>query len=86
MHTPLEALEAEVLNLRLEDRGRLLERLIVSLDSDPSIEAAWMAVARRRDEDIESGAVEVVPGHIAMASLRARLESLLLRTRRQPRG
>ena len=74
MHTTLEALEAEVLNLPLADRRRLLERLIVCLDGDPSIEAAWMAVSSRREEDIESGALEMVPGQIAMASLRARLE------------
>jgi len=73
MHTTLEALEAEVLNLPLVDRGHLLDRLIASLDTDAAVEEAWMAEARRRDEEIESGAVELIPSHIAMASLRAKL-------------
>lgn len=37
-----------------------------------AVEVAWMAVAKRTEE-IESGAVDMVPGHIAMASVRAKL-------------
>ena len=74
MHTTLEALEAEAPNLPLVDRSHLLDRLIARLDTDAAVEEAWMAEARRRDEAIESGAVELIPSHIAMASLRARLQ------------
>ena len=73
MHTTLEALEAEVLNLPLVDRSHLLDRLIARLGTDAAVEEAWMAEARRRDEEIDSGAVELIPSHIAMASLRAKL-------------
>jgi len=40
MGTNLEVLEAEALKLAPSDRSHLLERLIVSLDLDPEVEAA----------------------------------------------
>ena len=73
MSTNLEALEAEVLKLAPADRSHLLERLVASLDSDPEVEEAWEREADRREAEIESGAVEAVPGHEAIARLRARL-------------
>lgn len=73
MSVPIEALEAEVLNLPSADRSRLLDRLIASLETDAAVEEAWMVEARRRDEEIESGAVDDIPGDIALARLRAGL-------------
>ena len=73
MSTDLEALEAEVLNLPAADRSRLLDRLIASLDADQAIEEAWKLEARRRDEEIESGAVQEIPGDVVLAKLRAAL-------------
>ena len=73
MSTTLDALEAEVLNLPLADRSRLLDRLIVSLDADRAVEEAWMQEAKRRDEEIESGAVQAIPGDLVLARLRAEL-------------
>ena len=70
----IEALEAEVLGLPSAERSRLLDRLIASLDTDPTVEDAWMREARRRDEEIESGAVQAIPGDVALARLRAGLE------------
>lgn len=69
----LEALEAEVLKLPAADRSHLLERLIVSLDSDPEIEEAWEREADRREAELESGSVAAIPGEEAMLRLRARL-------------
>jgi putative addiction module component (TIGR02574 family) len=71
--TTLEALEAEVLKLAPADRSHLLERLIASLDSDPEVEEAWEREADRREAELESGSVAAVPGHEAMARLRAKL-------------
>lgn len=71
--TPIEALEAEVLNLAPADRARLLDKLIVSLDTDPAVEAAWQQEARRRDEEIESGTVQSVSADEVLAGLRAGL-------------
>ena len=71
--TPIEALEAEVLNLAPADRARLLDKLIVSLDTDPAVEAAWQQEARRRDEEIEAGTVQSVSADEVLAGLRAGL-------------
>ena len=71
MPLTLEALEAEALKLSEPQRARLVERLIVSLDSDPEVEAAWAAQAERRQAEIESGAVSTVPATDAVAKLKA---------------
>lgn len=73
MNTSLEVLEAEVLKLAAADRSHLLERLIASLDSDPELDAAWEREADRREAELESGSVLPVPGHEAVARLRAKL-------------
>ena len=41
MSTTLETLQAEVLRLLPQDRARLLDRLIASLDVDTEAQAAW---------------------------------------------
>ena len=71
MPLTLEALEAELLNLPSTDRSRLLDKLIASLDADRAVEEAWMQEARRRDDEIESGAVQAIPGEVVLAKLRA---------------
>lgn len=73
MGASLEVLEAEVLSLSRTERSHLLERLVVSLASDPEIEEAWDREAERRDAELESGAVTAVPGQEAVARLRSRL-------------
>jgi len=73
MRTALETLEAEVLQLSASDRSHLLERLIISLDTDPAVEQAWELEADRREAELDSGAVQPVPGEEMMARLRARL-------------
>jgi putative addiction module component (TIGR02574 family) len=73
MTTNLETLEAEALKLSPADRSHLLERLIVSLDTDPEVEAAWAKEADRRQAELDAGAVAAVSGEEAVARLRARL-------------
>ncbi len=73
MPIPLEALEAEVLHLPSADRSRLLDKLIASLDEDRAIDEAWMQEAKRRDDEIESGSVQAIPGDVVLARLRALL-------------
>jgi len=75
MATSLEALQAEVLRLAPSDRARLLERLILSLDSDAETEAAWDAVAEAREAEITTGAVSAVPLEEALARLEARFKA-----------
>lgn len=71
MSSTLEALEAEALLLSAVERGRLIERLIASLDVDSTVEDAWAAEVERRNAQIESGAVSLVPGPEALARLKA---------------
>ena len=73
MSKSIDVIEAEVLGLSAEERSRLLETLLASLAGDPEIEEAWLREASRRDAQIESGAVKLVPGDEALARLRAGL-------------
>ena len=73
MPTPVEALEAEVLQLSAADRSRLLERLAASLPVDPDTEEAWDREADRREAQLADGSVQLVPGEEAMARLRSKL-------------
>jgi putative addiction module component (TIGR02574 family) len=71
MASSIEVLEAEALQLPAADRARLVERLIASLDIDPAIEEAWATEVERRNAEIESGAVSLIPGPEALAELKA---------------
>jgi putative addiction module component (TIGR02574 family) len=72
--TNLEVLEAEVLQLAPVERSHLLERLIVSLDSDYEVEEAWGREADRREAELESGSASAISGQDTIARLRARLQ------------
>ena len=71
MSSTVEALEAEALQLSAGERARLIERLITSLDADPSVEEAWAVEVERRHAQIEIGAVSLLPGPETLASLKA---------------
>ena len=53
----------EALKLPAEARGALAGRLIESLDTgvDPDAEEAWDAELRRREEELDTGAVKAIP-------------------------
>ena len=72
MSTTLETLQAEALRLLPQDRARLLDRLMASLDVDTEAEAAWEAMADQREGEIETGTVETVPRDVVIAKLEAR--------------
>ena len=71
MGMPLEALEAEVLQLRTEDRVRLLDRVVASLDADAAREAAWDAEAASRDAAAQQDPTLMVSMDDALTRLRA---------------
>lgn len=73
MPRPIEALAEEVLRLPTDARLWLLDRVVASLDSDRARDAAWDALAARRDAEIESGAVAEVSGSEVVARLRNEL-------------
>jgi hypothetical protein len=66
-------LEAALLKLPVEERVRLLELLLESLEPEPSIEAAWLEVARKRRDEVRAGKVAMVPGDEALTRIRQRL-------------
>jgi putative addiction module component (TIGR02574 family) len=68
-----EMLEVEVLKLSAANRLQLLERLIASFDANPEVIEGWIQEATRRDAELESGAVRVIPGEQALARLRTHL-------------
>ncbi|MFN0300939.1 MAG: addiction module protein [Burkholderiales bacterium] len=71
MNSTVETLEAEALRLSNEERARLVERLIASLDIDSDIEDAWATEVERRNAEIESGAVSLISGPEALDRLKA---------------
>ena len=55
------------------ERARLIERLIASMETDPTVEDAWAAEVERRNAEIESGAVSLIPGPEALVRLKGKL-------------
>ena len=70
----VESLEAAALQLTTADRARLIDRLIATLDADPEVEEAWAAEVERRQAEIESGAVALLPGPETLTKLKAEFE------------
>lgn len=75
-YTPFVAIEAvieQALKLSGEERAKLVELLLDSLDEadDAGHEAAWAEVIDRRLQDIKAGRVELVDAADAMAQVRA---------------
>jgi putative addiction module component (TIGR02574 family) len=68
----IEELEIEVMQLPSDQRAKLAELLIASLDEDEEIEAAWMQEAERRLAEIDSGKAATRPAADVFADARAR--------------
>ena len=58
----IQAIEQEVLHLPIEDRARLAEKLLSSLDalSEQEMEKLWLAEAQRRAAEIDNGSVQLM--------------------------
>ncbi len=67
----VDTVEADALQLSVAERELLVERLILSLDTDPAVEEAWAAEIDRRLMDVENGTVQFIPGPEALAKLKA---------------
>jgi putative addiction module component (TIGR02574 family) len=74
MSAKLEVLEAEALQLSPVERARLIESLISSLDIDPAVEEAWAVEVERRNAEIESGKVSLLPGPETLAQLKTEFQ------------
>jgi len=67
-------LSAQAQALPPEDRARLAEELLASLDPrEAEVEAAWDEELRRRIDEVERGAVQLVPADQAFAQVRRAL-------------
>jgi putative addiction module component (TIGR02574 family) len=61
--SPLETVARQALDLDLEDRAKLTEKLLESLDhlSEVEIEQLWLDEAERRVADYRAGCAEPIP-------------------------
>lgn len=79
MTAELQAVLAAAMALSTSERAELATILTDSLgeegSSDAEIEAAWIAEAQRRWEEIRSGRSKTVPLEEVTAKIRAKLES-----------
>ena len=66
-----EQIERELLKLPASERARRTERLMAGLDEEAEVDLAWIEEARRRDEELESGAVEALPLEDSLRDLRS---------------
>jgi putative addiction module component (TIGR02574 family) len=58
----IQSIEQEVLHLPIEDRARLAEKLLSSLDalSEQEVEKLWLVEAQRRASEIDDETVQLV--------------------------
>ena len=72
MSTLVDELSARAKALPAEDRARLAEELLESLqgEADADAEAAWDREIERRVAEIESGAVRLIPAEEVHAEAR----------------
>jgi len=75
INSSLEDIEAAALQLAPSARAHLAERLLVSLDEDDEILAAWVDEAARRADAFDRGEIETVDFDEAIAQARARIAS-----------
>jgi putative addiction module component (TIGR02574 family) len=76
----LEELENQALQLSPPERSKLIHRLIVSLDGEPTespeaIAKAWDEEIARRVEDMEAGRTQWIPAEEVMARLRTKINA-----------
>lgn len=69
----LEDIEAAALQLAPGERAKLAERLLLSLEEDDEILAAWVEEAERRGEAFERGEMAAIDFDEAIAQARARI-------------
>ncbi len=75
MPTPLEELTAQAKTLPPEDRARLVEELLESLEQAPApeVEAAWDREIERRMAEVEAGTADLIPAEDVHAEARRRM-------------
>jgi putative addiction module component (TIGR02574 family) len=76
MTTTVDELTMKARSLPAEDRARLAEDLLSSLqeDADPATEAAWDKEIRRRLDEVEAGTATLIPAAEVFAEVRRMLK------------
>ena len=76
MTTIVDELTLKARLLPAEDRARLAEDLLSSLqeDADPAVEAAWDTEIRRRLDEVEAGTAKLIPAAEVFAEVRLMLK------------
>jgi putative addiction module component (TIGR02574 family) len=64
-----ERLEVEARSLPREERARLAEALLASLEEEAEMERAWREEIDRRTAELDSGAVQAVPAKQVFAAI-----------------
>lgn len=80
MTMPIQDIEAEALQLPPEERGRLIGRLMQSLEPEPedtpeNIAKAWDEEIARRIDEMDAGLTESIPYEQVRAELRAMVDA-----------
>jgi len=72
MSTMVENLLTQALQMPVEDRAVIAERLISSLDTeiDQDVEIAWQQKVQRRVDEVDKGVVACIPWEQALLRLR----------------
>jgi hypothetical protein len=72
----IQILENEFLQLPIEDRARLAEKLLSSLDGllEQEVEKLWLFEAQRRASEIDNGTVKLVSGEEMERKIQAILQ------------
>nr|WP_315220774.1 addiction module protein [uncultured Duganella sp.] len=74
MQSHFELLTMQALKLTSDERESLVQLLLTSLAQEDDIDEALAAEVERRNADIESGEVQVIPIDEALALIRAGLK------------
>ncbi len=72
-NSPLEDIEAAALQFSLSERTKLAERLLLSLEEDDEILAAWVEEAERRADAYEREKAAAIDFDEAITLARARI-------------
>ena len=72
MSMTADQIEKEALSLPSEERARLADRLVESLDAAGTsrIDQLWAAEAKRRRDEVREGKVKTIPGEEGLARVR----------------
>jgi hypothetical protein len=74
MTKTVETMASEILQLPTAERTRLLDRVVASLDADAERDAAWDAIAARRDAEIDEGTAALQSLDDVLARFRAEIK------------